>query len=342
MKHERDNIRKQIFLRDKNKCVVPWCQSEPHDAHHLIERKLWSEEENGGYIEDNLVSLCETHHKFAENNTIMPQSLREWVGIKNVVLPKTFDISKEYDKWGKELKLPNRDKIKYPHTPYLTFSPNADEKDVAESGYMDLKNLLNKPLYFTIKMDGSNVVLTKDYIAARNGYDATHTSYDMLKAIHARIKHEIPDDLMIFGEWLYARHSIHYTDTLKVHDLLQVFGMYNKKTHMWLSIPEMNSICAEFVKKYGVLYGVLKPEKYNYINTLLHSKVFTTEKELRSTIIQYGNDVIKQGHEGIVVRNLCAFHYGNWNENIAKYVRDNHVQTDDHWSIQPIVRNECK
>lgn len=47
MKHERDSIRKQIFLRDKNKCVVPWCQSEPHDAHHLIERKLWSEEENG-------------------------------------------------------------------------------------------------------------------------------------------------------------------------------------------------------------------------------------------------------------------------------------------------------
>ena len=342
MKHERDGIRKQIFLRDKNKCVVPWCQSEPHDAHHLIERKLWSEEENGGYIEDNLVSLCETHHKFAENNTIMPQSLREWVGIKKVLLPKTFDVSKEYDKWGKELKLPNRDKVKYPHTPYLTFSPNADEKDVAESGYMDLKNLLNKPLYFTIKMDGSNVVLTKDYVAARNGYDATHTSYDMLKSIHARIKHEIPEDLMIFGEWLYAKHSIHYTDTLKVHDLLQVFGMYNKKTHMWLSIPEMNTICAYFVKHYRTLYGVGSPYGFNYLNSIADNKIYTTEKELRSTIIRYGNEVIKRGHEGIVVRNLYAFHYGNWNENIAKYVRDNHVQTDEHRSIQPIVRNEVK
>jgi hypothetical protein len=340
MKQNRDSVRAEVFLRDKNKCIVPWCDHKPDDAHHLIERKLWDGEENGGYIMDNLVSICDTHHKLAENNTIMPQSLRDWAGIKNIVLPKKFDSTKEYDKWGKELSLPNRENIKYPHTPYLPFSPNSDEKDVEESGYMSIGNLLNKPLYFSVKMDGSNVVLTRDYVAARNGHDAIHKSYDMLKSIHAQIKHDVPEDLMIFGEWLYAKHSIHYTDKLRLHNPLQIFGMYNKKTHMWLSIPDMNSICAQFIKKYNVFYAPYTPNEYSYISTLANTKVYTTEKELKSEIIRMGNRVIKEGHEGIVVRNLYAFHHAKWGENIAKYVRANHVQTDEHWSLQPIVRNE--
>jgi hypothetical protein len=134
MRQDRDSVREQVFLRDNNKCVIPWCVHNPDDAHHLIERKLWGDGDNGGYLMDNLVSVCDIHHKLAENNTIMPQSLREWSGITNIVLPNGFDPKVEYDKWGKELNLPNRENIKYPHTPYLPFSPNSDEKDVAESG----------------------------------------------------------------------------------------------------------------------------------------------------------------------------------------------------------------
>jgi hypothetical protein len=343
MRQERDNIREVVFTRDSNKCVVPWCQHKPDDAHHLIERKLWDESgENGGYILNNLVSVCEPHHKLCENNTILPQTLREWVGIQDVVLPKTFDKTKQYDKWGKELKLPNRDSIKYPHTPYLPFSPNADEKDVDESGYMETPNLLNKPLAITLKMDGSNVVMTNNHIAARNGYDATHVSFDMVKQIHAQVKSHIPEGLMVFGEWLYAKHSIHYIDGLTLKHPFQIFGAYNCTTHMWSGLADVIRLCDTITVGSGtdqisVVDGV--PD-YNNLDALKNNKTFTTEKDLRSTLIRLGNKAVSMGHEGIVVRNAYAFHHGRWNQNIAKFVRSNHVQTDEHWSQQPVIRNQ--
>ncbi len=52
--------------------------------------------------------------------------------------------------------------------------------------------------------------------------------------------------------------------------------------------------------------------------------------------------IIKQGHEGIVVRNIDSFSNLDFNKNVAKYVRANHVQTSQHWSKQKIVINKVK
>jgi len=35
--------------------------------------------------------------------------------------------------------------------------------------------------------------------------------------------------------------------------------------------------------------------------------------------------------EGFVVRNVNSFNISNFCQNVAKYVRPNHVQTDEHW-----------
>jgi hypothetical protein len=47
----------------------------------------------------------------------------------------------------------------------------------------------------------------------------------------------------------------------------------------------------------------------------------------------------EEGQEGIVVRNASSFKYNDFDMNIAKYVRENHVQTDKHWSHSEIVKN---
>ena len=36
--------------------------------------------------------------------------------------------------------------------------------------------------------------------------------------------------------------------------------------------------------------------------------------------------------EGYVVRNIEAFHISDFARNVAKCVRENHVQTDEHWT----------
>ena len=55
-----------------------------------------------------------------------------------------------------------------------------------------------------------------------------------------------------------------------------------------------------------------------------------------------GAGLVAGGQEGFVVRSTYPFYYGQFGENVAKYVRPNHVTTDVHWSKQPIVKNEVK
>jgi len=46
--------------------------------------------------------------------------------------------------------------------------------------------------------------------------------------------------------------------------------------------------------------------------------------------------------EGYVVRLAGEFHYASFRKSVAKFVRKNHVQTDEHWKQQALIRNECK
>ena len=67
--------------------------------------------------------------------------------------------------------------------------------------------------------------------------------------------------------------------------------------------------------------------------------MFLNEREFVSEITKLAQQVIKKGGEGIVVRPATAFHYGHFEIYTGKYVRANHVQTDEHWRTQVLARN---
>ena len=333
----REQFREQVFRRDENACVVPGCQELAADAHHLIERRLWTAPgEQEGYFIDNGASLCEYHHRFgAETCVLQPQVLRMWAGIINVVLPCGWDPSKSYDKWGTVLDPPTRTRIKYPSTPYLPMSPGFEENDI---NLPDLKPFLNVPLFMTIKLDGSNVQCTREHVAARNGNVADHPSFDMLKAEHARFRWSIPEGVQVFGEWLYAKHSIHYTGPLALQNRFQVFGVYYQDRRMFGSWQDVE----EMAKTLG----------YPTTPVILRG-TWSEEWELRQALEAAAVQVIAQGHEGLVVRVAHPFPYANfegyettngkttWRVSaIGKYVRADHVQTDAHWSRSLIIKNE--
>lgn len=46
--------------------------------------------------------------------------------------------------------------------------------------------------------------------------------------------------------------------------------------------------------------------------------------------------------EGYVVRNNEAFSYETFSENCAKFVRESHVQTDNHWMHSKVIANGLK
>ena len=218
--------------------------------------------------------------------------------------------------------------MKYPHTAYFSFSPSADKKDVRESGIFDLKNFLNKRLVFTTKQDGSNCVLDSEKVAARNGFDANHLSFDYIKSRHAAIKHLIPQNLKIYGENLYAKHSIHYTGVYALRDYFQVFAIYDEISGIWLSWEDVTQL----TNRLGL---ITVPNDWGIVNS--NDNLVELENFMKCA----GEDRIKYANaEGIVVRNADAFYFDQFKYNVAKYVRKNHVQTNSHWSQMPIVRNE--
>jgi len=81
----RDDFRTNVFKRDKYTCVVPGCKQKAQDAHHIIERRLWTDQsEHGGYFLSNGASVCGYHHEHAaETCTFIFYSLRK----SNIIRP---------------------------------------------------------------------------------------------------------------------------------------------------------------------------------------------------------------------------------------------------------------
>lgn len=325
----RANFRTGVFMRDNYTCVVPGCGKRAVDAHHIMERALWKDpSEWGGYFKENGASLCETHHRDAEHGFLTPTALRMYTGIHHVYLPKGFDSALDYDKWGRELKLPSRWSIKYPHTSYLTISPGFDPEDVREGKTVNPGAFFGMPTVITQKMDGSNIFFDSEKVAARNGQDAIHRSFDMAKARHAEIRDRIPDRIQVFCEWLYAKHSIHYTGNLALDDYCQVFAVYDRAIHEFLSWRSVE-----------MWANALDMPTVPVISV---GKRFVGQTDFNRDVYKDGWLTIEEGQEGVVVRNAHSFHHSTFWQNVGKFVRPNHVSTSTHWMREKMTRNEVR
>lgn len=329
----RETFRETVFGRDNYGCVVHSCDKEVADAHHLIERRLWiKSKEKGGYLVDNGVSLCNFHHQLAERNILSPQVLRMFANITKRILPEQLDPSYDYDKWGEVMNPLKRiylykNAVKYPSTSFFSFSPNLEQARETNP-IISIDNLIGYPIVFTIKMDGSNITMTNKYVAARNGKDARHRSFDYCKSIQAMVSHLIPNDVQIFGEWMYAKHSIRYIDGLSIKSYFQLFGLYNQEKHIFLSWDDVERMARKLGQS---TVPVIKKGTYY------------DKHQLKADIIKLGEDVISKGHEGVTVRSVYPFHYSQFPVYLAKYVRKNHVAKNaKHWQTTKIIKNQLE
>lgn len=66
---------------------------------------------------------------------------------------------------------------------------------------------------------------------------------------------------------------------------------------------------------------------------VLEIRRFETVSELEQAIAFHMKNGSKYGDtiEGVVVRNIESFPLDDFSKNVVKYVRKNHVQTDEHW-----------
>jgi hypothetical protein len=227
---------------------------------------------------------------------------------------------------------------KYSRTFHFPFSPGATNDDKIASS---MEGLLYVPIVITEKMDGSNTSLELDGCYARTHAGVpTHKSFDQLKALHASIKYKIPDNIQLFGEWCFAKHSIEYSE-LPGYFLLFGVTMFHKRDNLcrvWYSWtgPE----------EYGQLAGVEAWAQEIGVPTVpvLFKGQVSSEKELQDLVEGLMDQPSACGgvREGVVARVAHAFKEGEFSSCVMKCVRANHVQTTEHWKDQEITKNKLK
>ena len=208
---------------------------------------------------------------------------------------------------------------KWPRTYHLPFSPGLQNDD---RRLPDISIFEDKRIIITEKYDGEGATMTPERTYPRSPDGRYHPSRDMMKAFHAARAHMIPADWRISGEYMYARHSIEYT--LANQNALPAwfigFGVWNEE-NVLLSWDETLEI-------FQMLDIV--PAK------VLYDGVYDED-----VVKQIANDLDTQKQEGLVVRTADAIPYpngkgdaGRFFSSITKWVRKNHVATDEHWAFR--------
>lgn len=207
-------------------------------------------------------------------------------------------------------------RYKYPRTPHLPFSEGATSDDrilSSDSHFYDMDEVV-----VTIKMDGENTTIYPNGFYHARSLDSAHRDYhSWLLSYIPTFCYCIPENHRICGEYLYAKHSIGY---YQLPSYFEVFSIWNEETCLdWKSTVDL---CQ---KLWLVYVPVVYIGKYDsdHIEKLAHS-------------------LVAEGQEGIVVRNASSFQLSDFSNNIAKFVRPNHVQTDEHWSNGIIAKNSLQ
>lgn len=331
----RDNFRESVFERDGHLCVI--CKEAGVDAHHIIERRLFSD---GGYYLDNGATLCSKHHLLAESTELSCETIRSAAFIQSLVLPEHFYHDIDYDKWG-NIIMPNGTRVrgelfsdvsvqkvmkpvlgeftkyvKYPRTYHLPWSNLLKDDRMMEED----SDFEGKEVVVTIKMDGENSTLYNDYIHARSINSGNHPSRNWLKGLWSQISYLIDDDMRICGENLYAVHSLKYEN---LESYFNVFSIWTDMTCLsW----------KETVEYAGILGLRTVPVIYEGAYD---------RKRIIKAFADY--DSINKS-EGYVIRWADEFNYCQFRSAVGKFVKPEFRQavnnSHGHWISKKIEVNK--
>jgi len=205
---------------------------------------------------------------------------------------------------------------KYPRTPHLPWSPGATSDD---KFIEDMSTLTSaSSVVVTEKVDGENTTLTRDHVHARSLDSRDHPSRHWVKGLWSTIRHEIPEGFKICGENLWAVHSIEYRS---LPSYFLVFAVFDEETVLsW----EDTVAVAEMLGLHTV--PVLYRGPWN-------------EAAVRACMTGDAGSRCGGEQEGYVVRVASSFLTSGFGTHVAKYVRNGHVQTDQHWMHGPCRKN---
>jgi len=212
---------------------------------------------------------------------------------------------------------------KYGRTFHYPFSPGTTQDDKVNAEYWNDIQAISQPIH-TEKLDGENNCLNRYGVFARSHAAPAQSPWTLfLRQKWELLRYDL-GDLEIFGENLYAIHSIEYP---RLDNHFYVFGI--RENERWLSWEETLFWGNLFEFQTVPVIGI-------NINTAKEDAFKRQVLDLVGKESHYGSmDVHSRkscSMEGIVTRNVDGYHTEDFHKNVFKYVRKNHVKTDEHWA----------
>jgi len=214
------------------------------------------------------------------------------------------------------------DSRKYGRTFHYPFSPGTTSDDRINHNYwLNIQSI--DEVVHTEKLDGENTCLNKYGVFARSHAAPTrHPWANFLKEKWDSIKLEL-GDLEIFGENIYAIHSIEYKE---IENHFYVFAV--RDHDQWLSWEEVKFYAGLLDFPTVPELKFVKPnDKESFENEVL--EFIKQPSSFQSCDVITGEECTM---EGIVSRNIKRYPVVDFRKNVFKYVRKNHVKTDVHWT----------
>lgn len=218
--------------------------------------------------------------------------------------------------------------FRFPHTPHLAWIGKGLPRGDKVLSSIEVEELLAHSLLIEEKLDGANLGVSVDAVgdlrlqnrgqylqAPYHGQFARLNTWLTGKA--DLLFDALNQNMLVFGEWCAARHSLDY-DSLP--DWWMVFDVYDRSVGRFWSASRRDAWAAE--------HGL------STVPTLARGR-FTRQELIQ--MLQDCPSVYRRGPlEGIVVRTAGA----KWTEARAKLVRADFVQSiGEHWRNRPLVWN---
>lgn len=228
--------------------------------------------------------------------------------------------------------------VKYPRTPHL-FGSKGTEDDKHLGEVESRRFLADESLIVEEKIDGTNVGIhftpAGEMVLQCRGHLITagmHPQYDLFKqwaAVKRNIlENRLQDSLILFGEWVYARHSVHYR---KLPHYFFEFDIYDKHEAVFLRLGRRLEILdGTAIETVPVVYqGVLDRSA---LERLIGPSKFDSQFE------NPGSGRLDNLMEGLYLRTETDSAVSGR----AKFVRPEFVEKvkqSEHWQHQPLVPN---
>jgi hypothetical protein len=227
---------------------------------------------------------------------------------------------------------------KYPRTPHLFGSRGTDDdKHLGQQESLDF--ISDASLIVEEKLDGTNVGIhftsAGRMVLQCRGHEITtgmHAQYDLFKqwtmGTRPVLEAMLEDRLLLFGEWLYARHSVHYR--CLPHYFFE-FDIFDKRRQVFLNLASRLELL-EGTGIHTVPVVHRGPATADQLRTLIGPSRFNS---------QFENPVTGRTDnrmEGLYLRTEAAGRVTGR----AKFVRPEFVEKvkqSEHWQHQAVVPN---